>query len=77
MAIYTSTSSYFTTNLNQSYLDIFQNRPIPRSIDDIYFTINQTYQYRPNTLTAPPWDFSVNTNIYVPKLDTLRSALGF
>ena len=99
MATYTSTSRYFTTNLNQSYLDLWSNRPIPRSADDIYFTINQTYQNRPdllaydlyqdtqlwwvfyqrnpNTLTAPPWDFSVNTNIYVPKLDTLRSALGF
>jgi hypothetical protein len=63
------------------------------------FTINQTYQYRPdllafdlydngglwwvfyqrnpNTLTKPPLDFAMNINIYVPKLSTLRSVLGF
>jgi hypothetical protein len=26
------------------------NRPIPRETDDIKFTINQTYQYRPDLL---------------------------
>ena len=75
------------------------NRPIPSEADDRFFTINQTYQYRPdllafdlydnatlwwvfyqrnpNTLTAPPWDFLADTQIYLPKLSVLRSALGF
>ena len=35
------------------------------------------YQRNPNTLTAPPWDFVAGTNIYLPKITTLRSALGF
>ena len=35
------------------------------------------YQRNPNTLTAPPMDFAVNTQIYLPKLDTLRQVLGF
>jgi hypothetical protein len=35
------------------------------------------YQRNPNTLTAPPWDFVANTQIYLPKLSVLRSALGF
>jgi alpha-L-fucosidase len=35
------------------------------------------YQRNPNTLTAPPLDFTVGTNIFLPKLNTLKSALGF
>jgi hypothetical protein len=35
------------------------------------------YQRNPNTLTAPPWDFAAGTVIFLPKLSTLRSALGF
>jgi hypothetical protein len=35
------------------------------------------YQRNPNTLTKPPLDFVMNTNIYIPKLSTLRSVLGF
>lgn len=35
------------------------------------------YQRNPNTLTAPPWDFAAGTQIYIPKITTLRSVLGF
>ena len=35
------------------------------------------YQRNPNTLTAPPWDFDVGVNIYLPKVTTLKSVLGF
>jgi hypothetical protein len=35
------------------------------------------YQRNPNTLTAPPLDFTAGTQIYLPKLSTLRSTLGF
>lgn len=35
------------------------------------------YQRNPNTLTAPPWDFEAGKNIYIPKISTLRTALGF
>lgn len=99
MADYTSTSPYFTTQFTQFYLDVMTNRPIPRESDDVYFKLNQTYQYRPdllafdlyqqpglwwvfyqrnpNTLTAPPWDFEAGVQIYLPKISTLRTALGF
>jgi len=99
MANYTSTSPYFLTPYNTFYLDNMVNRPIPREGDDIFFKINQTYQYRPdllafdlyqqselwwvfyqrnpNTLTAPPWDFEAGKSIYLPKITTLRSVLGF
>jgi hypothetical protein len=35
------------------------------------------YQRNPNTLTAPPWDFEAGKEIYLPKITTLRSVLGF
>ena len=99
MATYNATSPYYTTGYSQFVLDTMVNRPIPSQTDDLPFTINQTYQYRPdllafdlydnsglwwvfyqrnpNTLTKPPLDFVIDTFIYVPKLSTLRSVLGF
>jgi hypothetical protein len=35
------------------------------------------YQRNPNSLTAPPWDFEAGVSIYLPKISTLRSTLGF
>ena len=35
------------------------------------------YQRNPNTLQAPPLDFQAGTRIYIPKITTLKSALGF
>ena len=98
-ADYPSTSPYFNTGYSQFFLDVMVNRPIPKSTDDLLFTINITFQYRPdllafdlysdaglwwvfyqrnpNTLTAPPMDFEAGTVIYLPKIDTLKSVLGF
>jgi hypothetical protein len=99
MAIaYDSTSPYFETGYSQFFLDTMVNRPIPKQDDDLSFTINRTYQYRPdllaydlyqnaalwwvfyqrnpNTLTAPPLDFAVDVQIYLPKMTTLKTALG-
>jgi hypothetical protein len=99
MAQYDQTSPYNLTQYSQFFLEVMTNRPIPKLPDDQYFTINTTYQYRPdllafdlyddaglwwvfyqrnpNTLTAPPLDFAAGTQIYLPKITTLRSALGF
>lgn len=35
------------------------------------------YQRNPNTLTTPVLDFAVGTQIFLPKIATLRSTLGF
>ena len=35
------------------------------------------YQRNPNTLTVPPLDFKAGVEIYLPKITTLRSVLGF
>ena len=56
MSNYTSTSPYFTTQYTQFYLDVMTNRPIPRESDDVYFKLNQTYQYRPDLLALDLYD---------------------
>ncbi len=50
MAQYDSTSPYFDTQYSQFFLDVMVNRAIPRETDDVFFKINQTYQYRPDML---------------------------
>lgn len=35
------------------------------------------YQRNPNTLQAPPLDFTTGTTIYLPKISTLKEVLGF
>jgi hypothetical protein len=99
MAVYDATSPYYLTGLDQFYLDVMVNRPIPKLSDDQVWKITQTYQYRPdllafdlyqnaglwwvfyqrnpNTLAAPPLDFKADTMIYLPKITTLKSTLGF
>lgn len=50
MAVYDTTSPYYTTGFTEFYLDSMVNRPIPKQNDDKFFKINQTYQYRPDLL---------------------------
>ena len=98
-ANYSATSPYFLTGYSQFFLDVMVNRPVPKAADDLLFTINTTYQYRPdllafdlyadpglwwvfyqrnpNSLTAPPMDFEAGVPIYLPKLETLKTVLGF
>lgn len=57
----------------------YQYRPDLLSYD-LYQTPNLWwvfYQRNPNTLTQPPFDFAQGVRIYIPKLTTLKSALGF
>lgn len=50
MATYDTTSPYYNTPYTQFYLDKMVDRPIPIENDDLTFTINLTYQYRPDLL---------------------------
>jgi hypothetical protein len=99
MSQYGATSPYFETGYSQFYLDTMVNRPIPKEDDDLQFTINLTYRYRPdllaydlygtpslwwvfyqrnpNTLQAPPLDFDVGVQLFLPKITTLKTVLGF
>ena len=55
-ASYNQTSPYYTTRYSQYFLDVMVNRPIPKLVDDQYFTINATYQYRPDLLAHDLYD---------------------
>jgi len=50
MATYDTASPYFATGYSQFFLDTMTNRPIPTVASDQYWTINLTYQYRPDLL---------------------------
>lgn len=52
MASYNITSPWFLTNIkNDNYLDIYENRPIPKESDDLLFDITPQYTYRPDLLS--------------------------
>jgi hypothetical protein len=57
MAAYKQTSPYFNTKLvNKQFLDIMENRYIPKNPQDIYWTINVTYNLRPDLLAYDLYD---------------------
>jgi len=48
---YTSSSPYFDTPvINNQYLGVMVNRVIPKLVDDLSMTINETYNLRPDLL---------------------------
>jgi len=50
MAEYSQKSAYALTDINEYYLDLMVNRPIPKYDDDVFFAINETYNMRPDLL---------------------------
>lgn len=56
MAQYNSSSPYYLSGYSQFFLDVMVNRPIPKLADDQLFTINATYQYRPDLLAYDLYD---------------------
>ena len=52
MATYTSTSPWHTTLQTENrYLDILNIRPVPAADDDILYTVQPQYAYRPDLLS--------------------------
>ena len=48
---YPSTSPYYVTPIvNNKFLDVMANRPIPALISDVYWEITPQYTYRPDLL---------------------------
>ena len=47
---YNRNSPYFQTEMYGNYLDVANFLNIPKSPDDVVFTINKTYQFRPDLL---------------------------
>lgn len=50
MKKYSSKSPYASTKVTGSYLGPMQDRTIPKYGDDTVFTINKTYEFRPDLL---------------------------
>ena len=82
-ATYDATSPYYTTGYSQFFLDVMVNRPVPKAPDDILFTINTTFQYRPDLLAFDLygnaelwWVFAVrNPNVLKDPVFDLRSGV--
>ena len=49
---YRQDSPYAQTRMQGTHLDIYEHRPIPSYADDVLFTINETYQHRPDLTKA-------------------------
>lgn len=50
MSIYSKTSPYYTTNVENGYLDVLNFRDLPIERDDILFEVTSTYEHRPDLL---------------------------
>jgi hypothetical protein len=49
--LYPATSPYYFSDIvNNNFLDVMINRPIPMQPSDIYWEITVAYQYRPDLL---------------------------
>lgn len=61
MVTYSPTSPYATTGKFGSFLDILEYRPISKKPDDVSYTIDQVYRYRPDLLA---FDLYGNTGLW-------------
>ena len=53
---YSLTSPYHTTIISENFLDIMENRRIPKLATDAQMIINKTYAYRPDLLAFDIYD---------------------
>jgi len=60
--LYPASSPYYNTSIvNNQYLDIMSNRPIPMDPSDVYWEITSVYQYRPDLLA---YDLYSNSTLW-------------
>ena len=98
MSEYSKTSPYYTTELINGFLGIWNPRDIPPESDDILFEVTEKYQNRPDLLAYdlysdvklwwvfavrnpsvlrdPVFDLIAGKQIYLPKITTIKTALG-
>lgn len=50
MADYSKASPYYTTGKFSQFLDVLDYRPVTKKIDDVSYTIDKIYEYRPDLL---------------------------
>lgn len=80
-AKYSSTSPYFTTQKFGNFLDVMTNRPITKYEDDVLYSIDSVYEFRPDLLAADMygnsalwWVFAQrNPNVLVDPLLDFRA----
>jgi len=53
---YSRNSPYFLTQFHGEFLDVATFPVIPAEIDDVVFTINKTYEFRPDLLAFDLYD---------------------
>ena len=54
MSLYSKSSPYYKTSDDAGYLDVMVFRDIIGESDDIYYTIEKKYEYRPDLLAFCP-----------------------
>jgi hypothetical protein len=57
-AEYNKFSPYYTTKTFGGFLDVLEQRPIPKNPLDVQYTINSTYGYRPDLLASDLYGYS-------------------
>jgi hypothetical protein len=73
MIKYSSSSPYAETRLRSDYLDIYQKRDIPALDNDITYTIQPQYTYRPDLLSYDLYGTSKLWWVFaVRNIDTIK-----
>lgn len=50
MAVYRKTSPYYSTKINNLYLELLNLRPLVQDADDVDYVIESQYKHRPDLL---------------------------
>lgn len=76
MATYTNTSPWFTTQFKQDYLDVLSIRPVSAEPDDILYTIQTQYAYRPDLLAYDLYGSAALWWVFIQRnLDVLQDPI--
>lgn len=75
-AVYSNTSPWFTTRMNQNYLDILSIRPVAAEVNDFLYTIQPQYTYRPDLLAHDLYGDSALWWVFIQRnLDVLQDPI--
>ncbi|CAB4125905.1 Baseplate wedge protein gp53, bacteriophage T4 [uncultured Caudovirales phage] len=76
MATYNNTSPWYTTPFKQDYLDVLSIRPVSAEPDDILYTIQTQYAYRPDLLAYDLYGSAALWWVFIQRnLDVLQDPI--
>jgi hypothetical protein len=76
MAIYSNTSPWYNTAINNNHLDILSIRPVSAEADDYLYTIQPQYAYRPDLLAFDLYGTSALWWVFTQRnLDVLQDPI--